>query len=124
VDVSKDRSAPVYGDAVLIVQHPAIPGAWPPAQRPLQITVATPGFEGPIESGTRLRYKPSTLPGSSGSPVYGPTFTVFALHHNRGQINPATTDLHQNNQGIPLKLICAHLKNHRKDVFAAFTNDS
>jgi hypothetical protein len=119
VDLSEDRELPDDGDPVLIVQHPGIPGASPPAQHPLQIAFATPGFEGTIAKGTRVRYKPSTLPGSSGSPVYDRTFKAFALHHNRGQIDPAATGLHQNNQGIPITRIRTHLKAHREDLLPA-----
>jgi Trypsin-like peptidase domain len=119
IDVSEDRQLPANGEPVLIVQHPGIPEATPPAQYPLQIAFSTPGFDGPISSGARVRYKPSTLPGSSGSPVFGRSLTAFALHHNRGQIDPSSTSLHENNQGIPLASIRAHLRTHREDVFAA-----
>ena len=56
-----------------------------------------------------MRYKPSTLPGSSGSPVYNRAFNVVALHHNRGQIATEAT-FYGNNQGIPLALIREHLR--------------
>ena len=119
VDLSANRPLPAGGDPVLIVQHPGIANSSPPAQYPLQIAFATPGFDSAIASGTRVRYRPSTLPGSSGSPVYDRTFAAFALHHNRGQINSAAASLHQNNQGIPVSSVRAHLKSHRQELFAS-----
>lgn len=119
-DVSKDYELPPKGDPILIVQHPGIPGSIPPAQHPLQITFSAPGFENAVAGGRRVRYKPSTLPGSSGSPVYDRAFNVVALHHNRGQIVSEAT-LYANNQGIPLALIREHLGATHKQVLAALT---
>jgi hypothetical protein len=109
VDVSSDRPLPHPGSSVLIVQHPGIAGATPPAQRPLQITFDGGGFRGANATGTRVSYRPSTLPGSSGSPVHDGSLLAVALHHNRGQIDPAATELHLENRGIPLARIRAHL---------------
>lgn len=109
IDMTQDAALPAPREPILIVQHPGVPGAKPPAQQPLQIAFATPGFVGPIPNGTRVAYKPSTLPGSSGSPVFDRTFAAVALHHNRGQIDPAAVNLVHDNRGIPLERIRAHL---------------
>ena len=122
-DVSKDHELPPKSDPILIVQHPGIPGSIPPAQHPLQIAFAAPGFESAVAGGRRVRYKPSTLPGSSGSPVYDRAFNVVALHHNRGQI-AAEAELYENNQGIPLALIRQHLGAKHKQVLEALKPNS
>jgi hypothetical protein len=109
VDVSTDASLPTVGDPITIVQHPEVPESRPITQQPLKFTQASPGYDGVSLSGTRVKYKPSTLPGSSGSPVYDRSFRAFALHHNRGQIDPKAVDLYTNNRGIPLARIRAHL---------------
>ena len=107
IDVSQDRSLPAPEAPILIAQHPAKEDN--SGQLPLVLAFATPGFEKPNANGTRIAYRPSTRPGSSGSPVFGPKGTVIALHHNRGQIDPTAPDLHLNNRGIPLAKIRAHL---------------
>lgn len=118
-DVSADRPLPKATSPVMIVQHPGIPNSSPPAQHPLKIAFETPGFEGPIANTTRVKYKPSTLEGSSGSPVYDRTFKPVALHHNRGQIDPNAVDLAKNNRGVPLALIRADLEAKHPPVFEA-----
>jgi len=116
VDISTDRTIPAAGEPILIVQHPQVPGIDPPAQQPLKVAFATPGFDGVIPSGTRVKYKPSTLPGSSGSPVYNRSFDAVALHHNRGQMNPHAVGLAANNRGIPLARIRGHLAPDIRDL--------
>ncbi len=118
-DLSEDRPLPPEDDPILIVQHPGIPGAKPLAQHPLKISFATPGFRGLIAAGTRVRYHPSTLKGSSGSPAYDRSFSAVALHHNRGQIDPTAKDRTKDNRGIPLDKIRAHLAKHHQPVFGA-----
>lgn len=108
VDLSSDLLLPKPDSPILIVQHPGRE-VTPPPQMPLQITFATPGFESPNANGTRVKYKPSTRPGSSGSPVYDRKLRAVALHHNRGQINPDAVGLTLNNRGIPLARIRADL---------------
>jgi hypothetical protein len=109
VDISSDVALPPGDDPILIVQYPGIPGSVPPQQHPLKISFATPGFIAPTPGGTRVRYRPSTLPGSSGSPVFDRSFAAVALHHNRGQIDPAAKNLHHDNRGIPLSKIRSDL---------------
>lgn len=110
VDISMDRALPAQATPILIVQHPGVPNALPPAQHPLQITFDERGFVGATPSGNRVAYRPSTLPGSSGSPVCDRTLSAVALHHNRGQIDPAAAGLYTDNRGIPLAKIRSHLK--------------
>jgi Trypsin-like peptidase domain/Effector-associated domain 1 len=119
VDVSTDPALPIVGEPILIVQHPAVPNSHPPAQQPLKIALTAPGFDGVIPSGTRVKYKPSTLPGSSGSPVYDRSFGAVALHHNRGQLDPQAVGLVTNNRGIPLARIRAHLAPDIRDLLRA-----
>jgi len=109
VDLSKDPPLPEAESPMLIVQHPGNVNA-PPPQLPLQIAFASPGFDFVDSTGTRIAYKPSTLPGSSGSPVFDRTLAAVALHHNRGQIHPSDVNLARNNRGIPLGKIRAVLE--------------
>lgn len=118
VDLSRDARLPASAAPILIVQHPSSDGG-PAPQMPLQIAFATPGFENPNANGTRVAYKPSTKPGSSGSPVFGPDFRAVALHHNRGQIDPAAVDLVRNNRGIPLAKIRAALSAEARSLLVA-----
>lgn len=107
VDISQDRSLPAAEAPILIAQHPSAEDGT--GQMPLVLTFATPGFKEANDNGTRVAYHPSTRPGSSGAPVFGPKGTAIALHHNRGQIDPNAPDLHLDNRGIPLAKIRAHL---------------
>ncbi|MBL8944936.1 MAG: trypsin-like peptidase domain-containing protein [Myxococcales bacterium] len=109
LDLSRDPPMPIVDAPIIIAQYPRDANAPAPAQRPMQLTFATPGFVGLCADGTRMKYVPSTEPGSSGAPVFGPTGLVIALHHNRGQINPAAVDLVKENRGIPIAAIRSHL---------------
>ncbi len=115
VDISKDEPLPAIEAPILIVQHPGQPPVGSPPLQPLKIAFATPGFDAPNANKTRVIYRPSTLKGSSGSPVFGPSFRAVALHHNRGQISDAAANLDKNNRGIPLFAIRADLGS-RKDL--------
>lgn len=110
VDISQDAPIPAREAPILIVQHPGqLPDGRLP-QQPLKISFATPGFEEANSNRTRVRYRSSTLKGSSGSPVFGPDYRAVALHHNRGQVSNASVDLDRNNTGIPLTAIRADLR--------------
>lgn len=117
VDLSVDRPPPPVGAPMLIVQHPRSDRA-PPPQRPLQISFATPGFNGQNRGGTRLIYRPSTLNGSSGSPVFDGTLRAVALHHSGGDNTPSAGQVH-NNRGIPLSCIRAALPPQVRDLLIA-----
>lgn len=119
IDISMDRALPAQATPILIVQHPGVPNALSPAQHPLQITFDEHGFVGATPSGNRVAYRPSTLPGSSGSPVCDATLKAVALHHNRGQIDPTAVGLHTNNRGIPIAKIRGHLKPEIRDLLLA-----
>jgi hypothetical protein len=106
VDLSTDPPVPPRQAPVLIVQHPGTGQSNPP-QHPLKVAIA-PGFEGPNGNGTRFIYTPSTLQGSSGSPVFGPDYRAVAMHHNRGT-PPDVAGLVKSNRGIPLAKIRAAL---------------
>jgi hypothetical protein len=110
IDMSHDRALPEAGSAMFIVQHPVSDGPQP-RQLPLQITLATPGYEGANQQGTRIAYTPSTRKGSSGSPVFDRTLTAVALHHNRG--------VEKTNRGIPLAKIRAALAPDIRDLLVA-----
>ncbi|MCB9717662.1 MAG: trypsin-like peptidase domain-containing protein [Myxococcales bacterium] len=118
VDMSRDWPVPPAEAPILIVQYPELEGD-PPHQQPLKIAFATPGFDGLNANGTRIRYKPSTKKGSSGSPVFGPDLHAVALHHNRGQINPAVKGLVLSNRGIPLAAIRAAMPQEVRDMLVA-----
>lgn len=108
IDLAGALSPPAPSSPCLIPQHP-MNALRPPPQLPLQVTFATPGYQGLNANGTRLLYGPSTLKGSSGSPVFDGKLRVFALHHNRGEYNPGAPNTLLNNRGIPLDRIVAAL---------------
>lgn len=108
VDLSREPPLPSPEAPMLIVQHPESGKASSP-QMPLQIAFASPGFDHVNGNGTRIAYMPSTLKGSSGSPVFDRTLEAVALHHNRGQMHPSSANLTRNNRGIPLGKIRAAL---------------
>lgn len=108
VDLATEPAIADMNSPILIVQHPERKDP-PPPQQPLKIAFATPGFVGLNANGTRVRYKPSTLKGSSGSPVYDGELRPVALHHNRGQIDPNAANLVLENRGVPLGRIRAAL---------------
>ena len=49
------------------------------------------------QAGTRVRYRTTTEPGSSGSPCFGPDWQWIALHHAADGAFPAAF-----NEGIPV----------------------
>jgi Trypsin-like peptidase domain len=116
VDVSADVPVPKQDDPILIVGHPGQPPSGIVPLQPLKITFATPGFQKENSNHTRVSYTPSTLPGSSGSPVFGPQLSCVALHHNAGDLFPGAP-FHENNRGIPIKTIRSWLASNRKDAF-------
>lgn len=85
------------GDVVFIVQHP----------RGAPLSMASGVVEDPVPSGLRLRYDADTEAGSSGSPVFDANLGLVCLHHAG---DPGWTPTY--NQGIPIGLIAAFLKNH------------
>ncbi len=118
VDLSKEPRTPPLSAPILIVQHPGVPYGNPP-QMPLKISFATPGFASANGNGTRFVYYPSTLPGSSGSPVFDAKLTPVALHHKGGDLDPTNTALVKNNRGIPLAKIRAALDDATRALLIA-----
>lgn len=85
---------PLPADApILIVQHPD--------GSPMKLALDTQAVIGLNPTGTRLRYRTNTDPGSSGSPVFGIEWDIKALHHygDPKWLNPMF------NQGVPIELI-------------------
>lgn len=60
--------------------------------------------------GNVVQYITSTLPGSSGSPVFNDSWEVVALHHAGGDIpEPTTQQRYFRNEGILVQSILADL---------------
>jgi hypothetical protein len=88
---------------LFIVQHPQ--GA------PLKLAVDT--VIGLNPNSTRVTYRTSTEPGSSGSPCFNANLELVALHHSG---DPASI-LPKYNEGIPISAIRTHLeKQNLSDV--------
>ena len=86
-------------DPVFILQHPQPEGA---TQLPMQLSIGTTLACSWAE--LRTRYDASTLPGSSGSPVFDADLECVGLHHAG---DPAWVPRY--NQAIPLAAIVADL---------------
>lgn len=78
---------------VAIVQHPH--------GRALQVAFQHDGLVGLNASRTRVWYRTSTLPGSSGAPCFSGNWELIAMHH------AARSD---KNEGIPIQAIAARLR--------------
>jgi V8-like Glu-specific endopeptidase len=83
--------------ALYIVQHPE--------GRPMQVAIDSEAVLGVNANGTRVRYTTTTEPGSSGSPCFGPDWTLLAMHH---RVDPAT-GLH--NRAIAMSAVQARMGN-------------
>lgn len=86
--------------ALYIVQHPD--------GKPLQIALDTEAVIELNQNATRVRYKTTTEPGSSGSPCFGPDWEWVALHH-MGDPKYLHLLKPEFNQGIPVAAIRALL---------------
>jgi len=97
VPVSPPALAP--DQPIVIVQHPN--------GEPLKLAIDTNAIIG--VTGTRVRYRTNTEPGSSGSPVFDGHLQLVALHHAG---DPDYSDLHnaEYNQGIPIELVKASIR--------------
>ncbi|NFG61076.1 MULTISPECIES: trypsin-like peptidase domain-containing protein [unclassified Clostridium] len=52
-----------------------------------------------------LQYVTSTLPGSSGAPIFNSEWKVIGIHSKGGEIEPKSNDLLYRNEGISIKCI-------------------
>ena len=85
------RSGPGIGARINIIQHPG--------GQPKQISMQNNLVE--YIGGNVLQYVTSTLPGSSGSPIFDDRWEVVGLHHAGGRIPEPTTGRYYNrNEGI------------------------
>lgn len=93
---------PEKGGIVHIIQHPDA-GPKTVAEGPLiEITDTAP---------RRIRYRATTLPGSSGSPVFNSRWQVVGLHHSSATTRDAATgELIESNQGIHIAALLEGLK--------------
>lgn len=95
---------------VNIIQHPM--------GRPKQISFQNNFVE--YVGGNAVQYVTSTLPGSSGSPVFNDGWEVVALHHAGGNLSePTTQRRYFRNEGIWVGSILADLPSELKDLVKA-----
>lgn len=65
-----------------------------------------------------LQYTTSTLPGSSGSPVFNDALEVVAIHHSGGMlIEPSTGRRYLRNAGTSMIAVLDDLKTHKPEFF-------
>ena len=87
-------------DRVNIIQHPL--------GQPKQVSMQNNFVE--YVGGNAVQYITSTMPGSSGSPVFNDNWEVVALHHAGGNIpEPTTGQRYYRNEGIWMGRIIADL---------------
>jgi V8-like Glu-specific endopeptidase len=65
-----------------------------------------------------IQYTTSTLPGSSGSPVFNAGFEVVAIHHSGGDLEePGTGRFYLRNAGTTMQAILADLQEHAPVIY-------
>lgn len=65
-----------------------------------------------------VQYTTSTMPGSSGSPVFDDDFRVVAVHHSGGIIiEPATRRRYLRNEGISMVCVLQDLRSNAPEIF-------
>jgi V8-like Glu-specific endopeptidase len=66
-----------------------------------------------------LQYTTSTMPGSSGSPVFDDEFRVVAIHHSGGVIaEPGTQRRYLRNEGISMLSILRDMQSEAPEIYA------
>jgi V8-like Glu-specific endopeptidase len=66
-----------------------------------------------------VQYTTSTMPGSSGSPVFDDDFRVVAIHHSGGMIvEPATQRRYLRNEGISMVSILRDMELNAPEIYA------
>jgi len=69
-----------------------------------------------------VQYTTSTLPGSSGAPVFQDNFAVVAIHHSGGMlVEPGTNHRYLRNAGTSMIAILDDLKTHAPAIHARMT---
>ncbi len=67
-----------------------------------------------------VQYYTSTMPGSSGSPVFNEAFEVVAIHHQGGMLEePGTNRRYFRNQGVTMRAVLGDLKQNAAAIYAA-----
>ncbi|GAB2677989.1 trypsin-like peptidase domain-containing protein [Thalassiella azotivora] len=92
-------------------KHPALFILQHPAGGPLRLAVDTDavlGTAGPDGAPTRVRYRTTTEPGSSGSPCFDADWNLVAVHHS-GDPKYLTGAAPRYNQGVPVAAVLALL---------------
>ena len=65
-----------------------------------------------------VQYTTSTLPGSSGSPVFNQDFEVIAIHHSGGNLlEPATQRRYLRNEGSTMMAVLERLKSQASAIY-------
>ncbi len=65
-----------------------------------------------------LQYTTSTMPGSSGSPVFNDKFHVIAMHNSGGVLEePSTKKCYMRNQGTTSIAILNDLKDNSPEIY-------
>ncbi len=65
-----------------------------------------------------VQYTTSTLPGSSGSPVFDDEFKVVAIHHSGGMlVEPGTQQLYLRNAGTSMTAVLSDLKSNAPEIY-------
>ncbi|MEQ8540335.1 MAG: trypsin-like peptidase domain-containing protein [Coleofasciculus sp. D1-CHI-01] len=68
---------------------------------------------------TVVQYTTSTLPGSSGSPVFDDDFQVIAIHHSGGRlVEPGTTQSYLRNAGTSMMAVLKDLQTNAPEIYA------
>ncbi|AFZ01309.1 trypsin-like peptidase domain-containing protein [Calothrix sp. PCC 6303] len=66
-----------------------------------------------------VQYTTTTLPGSSGSPVFDDDFQVIAIHHSGGMLlEPNTTTKYLRNGGTSMMAVLKDLQTNASDIYA------
>lgn len=71
---------------------------------------------------TVLQYTTSTMPGSSGSPIFNDVFEVIGIHHSGGRmLEPGTDQFYRRNAGTSMNAILGDLRQHAPEVLASIS---